>query len=500
MFFDKSEKVFSLSGNTSIANLGDVSSLWGDLFCYLFLAGLYKEGDGYGSFPVQNPLMSSKDFYLGGSGYHYILGSMISKGLHERMVNISRHPNTTDNERSILNRLDGIFLDRKYGYTDLSAKKLVAIATQRNLSESFTTIAKHVSVMFGQTDFIEEQEVAKAYVSLFGNIHISKHQKIMLGTPTLIYGTTSDCGDQVTALWAYLSAYLYDKLNTSSDPLVYLHDTISSLGFAYDPKPGVMIPITRLSTAAHITCMTGFPDKNDAGYLAQFFYQDFLYGYTGHVKVLRAGLFKYILDLMVKKMGESHPDLIRVSESEYRGYANVANRYGRETTRSSLFNYALEAVEANLASADSEDDQSFEEESEVESSDKTDEPETEDAEDPAKTDEVEADPSVDSAGFDPSKPPPPSLAEGDQEDENSIDLISFDKTGEGVNEDLYRAAIVALNDKLRNDSSIPVDAEIKASLNYWVNGFLYLAAISATKDQIASLGLQKYLKNISTKG
>ena len=79
---------------------------------------------------------------------------------------------------------------------------------------------------------------------------------------------------------------------------------------------------------------------------------------------------------------------------------------------------------------------------------------------------------------------------------NNIGIISFDRTGENVDDDLYRSAVVALNDRLRADDKITISADVRDALDYWVNGYLYLAAISSTKEQINTLGLQQFLKNI----
>jgi hypothetical protein len=83
------------------------------------------------------------------------------------------------------------------------------------------------------------------------------------------------------------------------------------------------------------------------------------------------------------------------------------------------------------------------------------------------------------------------------DDEDTIGLISFDKTGEGVNEDLYRMAVVALNDRFKSDDSISIAADVKDALNFWVNGYLYRTAIAATKERIVSLKLQSFLKDVS---
>ena len=82
--------------------------------------------------------------------------------------------------------------------------------------------------------------------------------------------------------------------------------------------------------------------------------------------------------------------------------------------------------------------------------------------------------------------------------EDSIGQISFDKTGEGLPEDLYRQSIVALNLRLKNDDSVSVSADAKNTLNQWVNGMIYRAAVSATKNLIASLGLQSFLNDVAT--
>jgi hypothetical protein len=191
---------------------------------------------------------------------------------------------------------------------------------------------------------------------------------------------------------------------------------------------------------------------------------------------------------MVKMMGEVHLSCIVPPTSIYQKILTSSVIRRREHKRSVLLNYALEALDSDTETSGDEKDSSMD--SEVDPSEDT-------TDDISSKKKVQTDPSVEDGGNDPTLPDPavPAVSPGMTED--TIELISFNKTGEGLEEDLYRSAVVVLNDKLKSDDEIAIDAEVKDALDHWVNGYLYRAAISVTKERIKRFGLQKYLKKFN---
>lgn len=491
MFFKKDEKVFSLSGTSDVVRRGDIQSLWGEFFAYLLLAGFYRESEaeGEGSIGLNMEKLSSDRFRLLEAGYNPQIGDLIAKGLHQRFVALKASPDINDGELNILEDLDGIFLSTDQTYLSLSAKKLLWIAISRNLPDDYVTIAHYAAVTFGQKDFPSEAQLPRLYISIFGNIHLSREFSFKITAPTLIYGSKTEDGFVVTALWSFLSSQLdaFAELECAGYEITEQLSLMSFLASTWRWDREVSIP--RFASALIISALSGI-ESGRGGPIAGRFYQQFLYGNTGNIAITRQRLLAYILDVMVKKMGDSHLDRLFPSKSTFRKLMDSRTIYGREPRRSALLDYALEALDSDLEVGENEKDTPSEAQPAGEVKDEL----------PHPSEVPEMDPSTEVGGFDPSVPPPAVPQGTPTLDMDTIDLISFDKTGEGVDEDLYRSAVVALNDRLQNDDSVPVKAEVKDALDYWVNGFLYRTAITATKDQIASLGLQEYLKNVSTKG
>jgi hypothetical protein len=235
--------------------------------------------------------------------------------------------------------------------------------------------------------------------------------------------------------------------------------------------------------------------------LSAAFYKEFLYGSTETRSISRGSLLNVILNLMMEKMGESRLGHLFTSGSYYTKLSTVRSLTGKTRCRPAILRMALEALDPELLSEEDPADDS-DTPPEAPEPDVPDDTAVDPTKDPTTAEPVatDSDPQTDVGGFDPSTPFPAVPVSVVDQDKNTIDLISFDKSGEGVNEDLYRSAVVALNDRLRSDDSLSIKAEVREALTYWVNGFLYRTAISATQDQIAYLRLQHHLKNVLTKG
>lgn len=506
MYFRKDEKVFSLGGTSGVILRTDIRSLWSEFFCYLLVSGFYLEGESDQDASVHLWMKSISDerFGFGEGCYNSKIGRLLSRGLRDRFIALRAHYDLKDNERDLLADLDGIFADNAATYSYLSGKKILGVAITRELSQDMITVANYVAVTFGQRDFPSETMLPRLYLSMFGNIHLSKEDSLKVSAPELIFGSRTKRGDKVTALWSFLSSQI-DSLAEFYNPGSVVCEMLQTYSFlASTDEWDKVVTMPRASAALYLqSVMNG--DKPSLGLntisITSRFYQHFLYGKIGTIKIIRQPLFTYILNLMVKKKGKDTPlDHIFPYTTIYRRLMESSTIYGKEPRRSAILDYALEALDSDLESADSEKTSSEDEIEEEITTDEVDTSENESDDLVIPEEDPTMDPSTEDGGFDPSMPPPAIPAAAPVMDEDTIDLISFDKTGEGVDEDLYRSAVIALNDRLKSDDSVPVSADVKEALNYWVNGFLYRTAITATKDQIASLGLQQYLKCVSTKG
>lgn len=491
MYFTKDEKVFSLTGTADVVQRTDIKSLWEEFFSYLLISGFYAESSG-GADDVhceyQN--ISNSQFEVPGGVYSWKILQIISKGLHMRFMALNAHPHLNETEREVLRQLDGIYSDKNCSYFQLSASRMIGIALTRGLTDNMLIIARYTAAMFGQQDFPGTVKLPGLYLSIFGNLHLSKNEydQVTLGEPELKYGQKLTDDSKVTPMWAFLSAQL-DHLTTTTYPGDSLCDMIAGYSLICQsaewnksrPMPLIVIGMRNAQR-------TGITLGNTSSIVSQW-YQTFLYGYVGNINIIRQSVFIYILNLMVKKMDETHLSHLFSSESPYRTLRHSSTIRGKEPQTSALLEYALEALDSDLEPTKSNKKSP----SESKQTDSDTPPESEEL-------DPEQDPSTEDGGYDPSVPPPAVPSTVPVMDKDTIDLISFDKTGEGVEEDLYRSAVVSLNDRIQSDDSVPVSAFVKDSLAYWVNGFLYRTAISATKDQIATLKLDQYLKNVSTKG
>lgn len=389
------------------------------------------------------------------------------------------HPDLNPTERSLLTELDGIFNLNRVTYSRLSAKQMIGIGLMRQFSPDMMTIAHYTALMYGQLDFPEPTMLHQLYITKFGNIHLTTKENTftLVHPPEMIYADKLDDDNVVTGLWSYASC-LIDGLTKEGFPGLGLCNVLEDCGFMtdhYSWEKTVTIP--RLMAAYNSSYDSQIQECSTISVVANA-YQSFLYGRVGDINIVRHANFIYILDLMAKRMGESHRNLLFPPASIYLNLLRSKVIHGNESKRSDIFEYALEALDSDL---------------EPDDSGKEVPPESEDSkETPATEEDADRDPSTDDGGFDPAAVPPLS----EDTDKDTIELISFNKTGEGIEEDLYRSAVVALNDRIKSDDTVDVTAAVKESLDHWVNGFIYRTAISATKDQIKTLGLQKYLKTV----
>lgn len=480
MFFQKDEKVFSLSGTSSIVLTHDISRVWSEFYAYLLVAGLYLEGEpnGENMLSITPTLISDQGFRFSDGAYNPKIGNMISTGLAQRFNVLLNHRDLTPKEKNLLGDLNGLFVPAIKSYYNLSAKDIYSVAVSRNFSKDDLVIAHYVAQTFGQTDFLSEASLPRLYLSLFGNIHLSKEDMVTVSKPSLLFASMLEKEKiRVTALWSLLST-MTDGLTEFDYPGNVVVDMLSTFMFItnnFDSQKNLTVP--QVAVSLYMETMLG-GRVGYRGSMSSRFYQVFLYKHQGDIDISRKALLNVLLDLMVKKMGDTCRDHMFPSGSIYRKLVDMRRVYGREPRRSYILDYALEAL----------DDTPLEDNGEEDIPPTS--PPTE------KLEDTKPVPSTEPGGFDPSVSHPSSpLEELDTED--TIDLISFDKSGEGVNEDLYRMAVVALNDRLKSDSSISVAADVKDALNFWVNGYMYRAAISATKEKIVSLKLQSFLKNVS---
>jgi len=489
VIFCKDQRVFSLSGTSDVVLYGDLKSLWSEFFCYLLIAGLYKEGDNVNTPICDGNFISSKNFSLSNSVYNYKLGRLIAKGLTARFNAILTDPYTNENEKGLLEELNGLFCPEDRTYLNLSANRILGVAIGRQLDQSMVTIAHYVSVMYGQNSFPNDTLLNKLYISLFGNIHLVKEnmdQKIKVTEPLVKYGQTVDKCGTVSPMFAMLSSLTSGYASLKYGAANFIEDIGSYLFLSESNIWDNSITLPKAVSAANITLKTGI-DEAPTYSLVGNFYHSFLYGSLDNIDIIRHPIFLFILDHMVKMMGESHRNYIIPPTSIYRKILNTATlRSGSTTKRPILLSYALEALGPDSESTETSDDKK----------DSSASPEG-DEDIPSEEEDPKTDPSTEDGGYDPGAPPPAEPSVVPRMAKDTIELISFDKTGEGVEEDLYRTAVVVLNDRIKEDDSIEVSADIKDSLNQWVNGYLYRSAISATKDRIKALKLEKYLKTFN---
>lgn len=479
MIFLKNEKVFSLSKTSAYIPYGSITDLFSEFYCYLLVAGLFVEGEGFTGLHCVVPKISSKDFFLFSGSYRSGLAQLISKGLQNRFLTLKNHTDLSEVEKDLLESIDGIFSNDGSFFSRLSGKSLFGVAVNRNFSDDMTVIAQYVARTFGQWDYPEPCSVPSIYLSIFGNIHLSRDKMIVLENPILHYGRKNPDGQVVTALWSLISAQLSSFISNPANPYPgdELGETLSGFGFLTECSEfSQEISIPTYAAALYSERVIGIDSSNPVS-LSASFYRSFLYGRIDETIISRKVYLDIILDLMMEKMGETHLSHLFKPNSFYRKLSTTSKLTSKIPKKPLILQFALEKLDTEQKN---EDDILNEESTSQE--DSAEDPQTEDG------------------GYDPSTPAPAVPFGTSDIDKDTIGLISFDKSGEGVDEDLYRAAVVALNDRLRSDDTLTIEAEVKDALDYWVNGFLYRTAIKATKDQIAVLNLQQYLKNISTKG
>ena len=486
MFFIHDEKVFSLSKTAGIVPFDDIKKLFEELFCYLVIAGLFDEGSPdikNISFMSPRDNFSADGFDLGINGYNYYLGNHIARGLKDRIGALYNHPDLNDQEIITLRRIDSLFNDRDKPFVYLKGSEFTNIGIRRDFDNDMQIVAHYAARMFGQSDFPQSKKVPKIYISIFGNIHLSEDFFITLNDPKLIYGTRYDGGEKVTALWALISSAI-DSIVEDGSPGYYLGDWLASLsffisGYRFDWNKDISVP--RWASALSLSGST-----ESKGYVTTPIittaYNEFMYGTIfdniGSINILRFCFLRYIVDLMMEQIDVNDRQHLFPEHSCFRRLLFNETIKINKTKTPSILTYALEAL-------DGEDESNKDKEPEDTPPDDAPDKDASDTSTPANEEDDVTSPS----DADPDQPAP-------AKEVNTIGLISFDKTAEGIDEDLYRQAVVALNDRIQKHDDIVISTETKAALKYWVNGLLYRTAISCTKEQIEILGLQQYLKNV----
>jgi hypothetical protein len=539
MDFYQEEKIFSLARTSAMPPSRDITCLFEEFYCLLLVAGLFREGEGNEGVHLIMEPMSSKGFMVPRGSYNNVIANQLTKGLKSRFTALQSHPGLVENERRLLAYVDRLFDDNQGWTKGLTGTDLFGTALRRSFSPSMQTIARYVSVMFGKDRFAESTTVPKLYLAATGNIHLSSRETVTLGVPELPYGSQLNAGTTVTALWALLSAQL-ETLSTSPYPGDELGCMLSKYLFMTEPcNCEGSVPAPVYAASLYMRRIMGLDDYNPVAVSAAF-YQSFLYGSTDARVVSRGVIIDFLLDLMVKKSASAAFDLF-APNSSYKKLHRASRIANKTPKQPIILRFALEALgglngydptqsddapapktkakakvkgpaamgfdptnphdedgfDPSKPTDDQPADPSDEESPSPEdpdSSPDTGDDTTDDVSDVNASDDPSTDPQAEDGGFDPANPTPDAQGEETNSSVNIIGLISFDKSGEGVDEDLYRKSVVALNNKLRADDSLPVATEAREALNYWVNGFLYRTAISSTKDYVTALKLQQYLK------
>lgn len=523
MIFIRDEKVFSVSKTMENIPVDNVSLLFSEFFAYLLITGFYMEGKSsnglIGDVPNLTEADHKSDFYFFNSNNEQ-LGKIYFTELTTRLKVLLSHPDVLDYEKKMLRQFDGIFRNdnTSYGY-QLSARDILGVAYRRTFTNDMMNIAHYVAVTFGQTDFPEPKKLPGLYLSLFGNIHLADHASIIVSKPRLLYGTKVD-GETVTATWSYISS-LIDGFSDTFYSGYALGETLTGLNFLSSvPLNTDTISYPRYACALNVDSQLKM-DKSISIPLVTDAYKEFMYGtvyYSDKLKLSRTKLLRNILDLMMEKAEASSKYELFSDNSNYKKLATVDDIRVNTLKTPVVLEYAIESLDSGLEALSKEEDnfdvdkkpkkgKKKKDKDLTQADDDTDEsgftgqdPVNKDDSDmntdtdTTEEDPVVEDPQTDNNGYDPGNPTPSSPNTSPTLEKNNIDLISLDKNGEGINEDMYRQAVIALNDRLRRDDDIDIEANTKESLNQWVNSYLYRTAISATKDQISSLGLQQYLK------
>ena len=481
----------------------DVRSLFQELFCYLLVAGLFEESyTGIRSFNLSDNEILSREYRFRLIGGSPKLGEIIAEGIRTRVMALLAHLDVNEQERKVLGYINTLFNGSNRGYGLLRGTDFRNIALLRNFDPDMAAVAHYVGVGYGQSDFGESAVLPRLYISVFGNIHLSVEDKLIVSDSKLIYGSNSPDGDRVTFLWSFLSAQL-ETLGEACAPGDLLGDMLTTLCMI-TPQTGSVsaIGVPKFATSLHVSRMLLGKTGSIVGLpMATSAYKELLYGtlYSsdGTLRIVGAGLFRCIIDLMMKEYNTQDETLLFNVGSEYRKLFTEDKLYIGGYIPSEYLEYALEALDSDVDEEEADKDGTNQDDPNSDDSE-VDGPtsKSKKSDDDTASSDVEEDPETSDNGYDPSVAAPAVPNDGPAMTKNNIGIISFDRTGENVDDDLYRSAVVALNDRLRADDKITISADVRDALDYWVNGYLYLAAISSTKEQINTLGLQQFLKNI----
>jgi hypothetical protein len=392
------------------------------------------------------------------------------------MTTLLGHPALSPHERCVLTALDFVLTEDTDRIHQITSRALLSIAQGRNFSDDFKIITRYLGVMIGQDDGVKPMSVPRLYLSVFGNIHLSKQDTVLLTAPSLRYNQIVSSTTRVTALFSLLSG-LIDNFVQADQPGEDVCEWLASFNFlSTDCDYSPCIPVPAYAVSLSLRQRMGLNTVAPGDIMASF-YAQFLYKSLDTKEVTRSTILNYVLDVMIEKIGVSSRSALFNPTSYSRKLVGKPFLQISKTPEADHLTHAMEA----LGDDDLEDDVD----------DVPSDPETESSDDDLSSPEDSAE----------TQPKPETLAEsvsGEEQNisQNTIGLVAFATADEGADADLYRRAVIALNNRIQSDETFPITADVRIALNHWVNGYLYRTALEATKSQLSTWGLQTYLKKL----
>ncbi len=487
MFYNEEDKIFSLKETSKVVPYDNVKKLLEEFFYYLFLAGLYVEGSQRDIYISDSRKLSDEGPYYSPSCYDSAIGDVIFKNLKFRILRLKNHRDVNDFERTLIDKLDNIFSPPKNVVIPIiSAKDIISVAVMREFDEGALVVCKYLSRMFGQYEFGDDVTVPFIEMSKFGDIYIPKFRPsdFRLGVPSLKYNQLTKTKDEVTGLWSLVSSIDVFSMPYGDNKGNFIVDFLANLSFiSRIPNGSGQISLPRYFSAIYFG--NRFFGENNEGFITDCYrklvFSDMYYSSSDKfIEIIRQPLLLYILDLMMDKL--SIRSMTELFSDIYRPSIYLKSTLKIKTVpMPEVLKYAIESLDGDGSSTDTSDniDSSSQKE---EGSDET---QNED-------DDKNLSTNSDSGGENP---------EDDSVDDtantvNTIGIISFDKEGEGINENLLRLAIVSLNERIQNQGDLDISPDNKSILQYWVNGFLYRTSIKTTIMLLKKLEIFKYLPKV----
>lgn len=482
--FNHDEKIFSITKTDGVVAGKDARTIWAELFGYLFVAGIFFEGDSGTVQSAEVPTLSQ----VGALGGYYdaTLGNIYTKNIRLRAQALGRMA-LPEQDKALLDDLGGLFSFERKHLVGLTGKAFVSLSARYDFDEDFVTVAHYLGIMYGQRDFVAPKNIPLIYVSAFGNIHLSRNTRVSPVPGTMIYGSIVR-DNIVTPLWALVASLIdcYVAYPAPGDALTYHLANLTLLrSLPGDRRYAPSRTIPSIASGWYVFSIRA--SGSGRSRMIERANAEFLFGDNLGGRPLRVDVFSSIIHLMKEKAGFAGKS-DRTLFSEGVSLDDIVSKEGYRdsgSVRKNLLSFALESL-------------GMEADAKVETSDEKtaglDIGSPDDDDDDVPKDDVDG-----GATNSPATPPPAVPAQPVIAEKNNIGLISFDRTGEGSDDDMYRSAVVALNDRVQSDESDAISSEVKEALKQWVNGYLYRTAISETKKQMKALGLQVFFKSIQTK-